>query len=366
MNVLPPERSEHLEARVTDFLIRLALLVMLVISAVALVRPFLPIALWAIVLAVALSPIHQWMASFLGGRRGLAAVLLTLVALMVIIGPVATLTRSFIETAQEIVAGVHGGSLQLPPPPARLSSLPVVGERIEASWTLASTNIEAALDRHRQVLAPFGVGLLSLLSAISFDLLKFVLAIVVAGVLLVRGPALANGGRLIATRVIAPRGAQFVDLAGATIRNVSRGIVGVALLQSVLIGVVLQVAAVPSAGILAFAVLVLCIVQIGPVLVVLPVLVWAWLTMTTGEALLLTIVLVLLSLMDNVLKPILMSRGLSTPTLVIFLGVIGGTLSLGLLGLFLGPVVLAVFYDFLLSWLLLEPPAGPDDEAPPA
>ena len=135
---------------------------------------------------------------------------------------------------------------------------------------------------------------------------------------------------------------------GKTIRNVSRGVVGVALLQTILIGIVLQIAGVPGGGLLAFVILVLCILQIGPGLVVLPVLIWAWLTMSTGPALLLTVLLVPLTLMDNML----MGRGLSTPTLVIFLGVVGGTLAYGLIGLFLGPAVLAIFYDLLVTWTL--------------
>jgi predicted PurR-regulated permease PerM len=188
-------------------------------------------------------------------------------------------------------------------------------------------------------------------------------AIILAGVLLVKGETLVNGGRLLARRLIPPRGGHFIDLAGATVRNVSRGVVGIALLQSLLIGIVLEVAGVPGAGMLAFAVLILCLVQIGPVLVVLPVILWAWLTMDTAPAAVVTVLLVPMAVMDNALKPLLMGRGLSTPTIVIFLGVIGGTLSYGLIGLFLGPIVLGVFYDLLVTWVVPRENAGREGAA---
>jgi predicted PurR-regulated permease PerM len=143
---------------------------------------------------------------------------------------------------------------------------------------------------------------------------------------------------------------QFVDLAGATIRNVSRGVVGVALLQAILLGVVFQIAGVPGAGLLAVLALMFCLAQLGPSPVVVPVAIWAWLTMPAWAALVLTLALGAISALDHSLKPLLMSRGLTTPTLVILLGVIGGTISHGLLGLFLGPIVLAVLYDLVLTW----------------
>jgi predicted PurR-regulated permease PerM len=223
--------------------------------------------------------------------------------------------------------------------------------------------MEEALIRYRGVLAPMGARVLGQLSAISFDLLKFMVAIVVCGLLLVNGNALVRGGRLLARRLIPPRGAQFVDLAGATVRSVSRGVVGVALLQTVLIGITLQIAGVPGAGLLAFLVMILCVVQIGPGLVVLPVIIWAWLQLDTVPAIATTMTLIVLTVMDNVLKPILMAQGLSTPMIVIFLGVLGGTIAYGLIGLFLGPIVVGVFYELLVAWVV-PAPATQDDMQP--
>ncbi|WP_211596422.1 AI-2E family transporter [Paracoccus aestuariivivens] len=365
------DNRDQIDARVTDLVIRLILLGLFIVLALTLVRPFLPILVWAMVLAVALAPIHTWLSNCLRGRRKLAAFILTLAMLAVVIGPVAALAASLVESTHRLISHINGGNLKLPTPPESLSALPLIGEKIVALWSLATTNLEGLVLRFREVLAPLGKHLLYLFSSIGFDLVKFMVAIIVSGILVLNGPELAIWGRRIAARIVAPRGEKFVDLATVTIRNVSRGVVGVALLQSILISIVLQFAGVSSAGLLGFIILILCILQIGPGLVVLPVLVWCWLTMPTAHALLLTSVLVPLTFMDNVLKPLLMARGLSTPTIVIFIGVIGGTLSFGLIGLFLGPVVLAVFYDLLLTWVMhpVEPPPhitpGTSDKAPP-
>ncbi|MCA1300556.1 AI-2E family transporter [Stappia indica] len=364
MAKIDEEQISQIEGRVIDLVIRLMLLALFVYWSVALLRPFLPIIVWSIVLAVALAPIHRWLTVLLGGRRGLASTLLTLATLIVIVGPLAALATSFIETVQSLVVGAGDHSLQLPGPPAFVVTFPLVGERIAGAWTLVSTDLDEALVRFREIIGPVGGRLLKLLSSISFDLIKFMVSTIVAGILLVPGPLLAGSGKRLASRILAPRGAQFVDLAGATIRNVSRGVVGVAILQSLLIGVVLEVFGVPSAGLLAFVILFLCLLQIGPGLVVLPLLIWAWVTLTAGQAILLTALLVPLTFMDNVLKPMIMGKGLSTPTLVIFLGVMGGTLTYGLIGLFLGPAVLAVFYDLLRSWALFDRPVEDESDPP--
>jgi predicted PurR-regulated permease PerM len=237
----------------------------------------------------------------------------------------------------------------------------VVGEHVYDAWALASTNLDDALHQYGPAMLPAGGSVLGRIAALGADLLKFILSVFIAGFLFVPGPRLAAGARAFAGRLVAPRGAHFVDLAGATIRNVSRGVIGVALLQALLAGGILVLAGVPGAGLIAFAVLILCIIQLGPALVLVPVLIWAWTAMSTTAALVLTLLLIPVMLVDNVLKPLLMARGLTTPMLVILTGVIGGTLTHGMVGLFLGPIVLAVFYELVVAWTRLgTAPAEPD------
>jgi predicted PurR-regulated permease PerM len=277
-----------------------------------------------------------------------------------VLGPVSVLATSLAETVQWLAAGLHSGTLKVPPPPAGLDDWPVLGKEIDEAWALAANNLEDAVLRYGPSVLPAGSTVLGKVAAIGVDVLKFVASLIIAGFLFLPGPRLADGGRAFASRLIAPRGAHFVDLAGATIRNVSRGVIGVALLQALLAGVILYLADIPGAGLIAFGVLLLCIVQIGAAPILLPVLIWIWMTHSTTFSLVLTLLLVPVGLVDNVLKPILMARGLTTPMLVILTGVIGGTITHGLIGLFLGPIVLAVFYELVLGWVDLEEPAPGD------
>lgn len=362
----PQIRKDQLEASATDFVVRLSFLGLFAYWSLELVRPFIPIVIWAILLAVALYPAHAWLARRLGGRRGLAAVLITLVALATVLGPMSVLATSLAETVQRLAAGLQSGSLRIPAPPDGVVDWPIVGEQVHEAWALAAGNLEGAVERYGRAMLPAGSTVLSKLAALGADLLMFMVSIVIAGFLFVPGPRFAAGARVFAGRLIAPRGAHFVDLAGATIRNVSRGVIGVALLQALLAGIILYLAGIPGAGLIAFGVFLLCVVQIGPALILIPVIVWIWTTYPTGFALGLTIVLVPVGLIDNVLKPILMAHGLTTPMLVILTGVIGGTLTHGLVGLFLGPVVLSVFYELILAWSRLGgAPAAAGDADPP-
>jgi predicted PurR-regulated permease PerM len=155
------------------------------------------------------------------------------------------------------------------------------------------------------------------------------------------------------------RGKPFVDLAAATIRNVARGVIGIALLQALLLGMGFLVAGIPGAGLLTIICLFLGIIQIGPAIVVIASIVWAWMDMSTVSALIFTVYMIPAMLLDNFLKPIVMSRGLSTPMVVIFVGVIGGTLAHGIIGLFIGPIVLAVAYEVVVYWVRGDAKASP-------
>lgn len=349
---IPQPRRERIEARATDFVVRLTFLGLFAWWSLELMRPFAPILIWAILLTVALYPGYDWLARRLGGRRGLAAAILTLIALAIVLGPVSILAASLAESIQWLAAGLGSGALKVPPPPANVEDWPMVGPQLDEAWTLAAISLDDALHRYGGVVLPASGTVLGRLAAIGGDVLRFVASVLIAGFLFHPGPRLAAGARTFASRLIAPRGAQFIDLAGATIRNVSRGVIGVALLQALLAGAILHLAGIPGAGLIAFGVLILCIIQIGPALILVPVLVWIWMSHATGFALVLTLLLVPVILIDNFLKPILMARGLTTPMLVILAGVIGGTLSHGLIGLFLGPVVLSVFYDLVVTWTL--------------
>src|SRR5260370_34234131 len=178
-------------------------------------------------------------------------------------------------------------------------------------------------------------------------MLQFLASVILAGFRLSPGPSLVEAVASILDRRVSSRGDEFIQLAGATIRNVSQGVIGVSLLQALLAGIGLIAVGVPGASLIAFFVLVLGIVQIGPTVILLLVIIWSWITMETSTALIFTAYMVPVNFVDNILKPIIITRGLKTPMWVIIVGVIGGQLSNGVIGHFVGPIVLAGSWGLL-------------------
>jgi predicted PurR-regulated permease PerM len=200
-------------------------------------------------------------------------------------------------------------------------------------------------------LKPVGSALLGIAAEAGTGTIKFFIAIFVGGFLFSPAPSLVETMRRFSRRLVAGRSDQFVDLAGATIRTVARGVIGISALQAFFAGIGLIMAGIPGASLLTSAVLILGIIQIGPSIVILPLIVWSWFAMETTAAILFTAYMIPVNLMDNVLRPLVMGRGLTTPMLVILIGVIGGVLSYGITGLFLGPIVLAVIWELLVAWI---------------
>lgn len=300
----PVAQGSDLESRASDLVIRLAFLGLFVYWSLILVRPFVLIVIWAVVLAAAIYPAYAWLARR-SGWPGLSALIVTVLLLATILGPISVLATSMVQTANAIVDALNAGTLQVPPPPSRVEDWPLVGAKVHEVWSLVSSNLDDAITRYGPAMLPAGATVLTRMASIGGDLLKMLVSMVLMGFMLKPGPRLAAGAKAFAGRLVAPQGAHFVGLAGATIRSVSRGVVGVALLQTLIAGIVLEVAGVPGAGLLAFAILIFCIIQIGPAPVLVPVVIWAWITMSGGSALILTLVLAPIMVIDNVLKPIL-------------------------------------------------------------
>jgi predicted PurR-regulated permease PerM len=336
--------------KVIQIAIRLGLLALLIYWSFILLRPFIPILAWAAVLAVALNPAYDWLTAHLGHRPRIAAFVMTIVVLAVFLGPATWLSLGLVEGVSSIADQLTSGDIVIPSPPDGVRDWPLIGVPLHDAWKLASENLAAAFRELAPYLKSLAGPILAIASTAGTGTLKFLASVVIMGFLLPSGPRLVAAIRTMLVRIVPERSADFLALAGATIRTVSQGVIGVAVLQSLLVGVGLKIAGVPHAGALAFAVLVLGIVQIGSAPVLFPVIIWVWTVNDVGTAVLITVYLVLAGLSDNALKPLLMGRGLSTPVLVIFMGVLGGTLAHGIVGLFIGPIILAVAWELLMAW----------------
>jgi predicted PurR-regulated permease PerM len=331
--------------------IRLGLLAFLIYWSFVLIRPFVPILAWSIVLAVALYPVFSGLANVLGGRPKLAATILTIVNLGIVIGPATWLGLSAVEGVKEFAGQLSSGNLVAPSPPEGIKDWPLVGPQLYGLWDQASTNLRAVLREIAPHLKPLAATMLGLAGNAGVGTLKFLLAVALAGFLFPYGPQLVAAGRGFLSRVVPEQSEHFLESAGATIRAVSQGVIGIAIIQSLLAGIGFKLAGIPSAGLLALAILLLTIMQIGAAIVLLPVIIWIWTAKDFTTAFLLTMFLVIVGLLDNILKPLVMGRGLTTPTLVIFIGVIGGTLAHGIVGLFIGPIILSVAWELTVAWI---------------
>jgi predicted PurR-regulated permease PerM len=346
-----PSRSEQTTSSFVEVAIRLAALALLLYWSLILVSPFISIAIWSAVLTVALYPVFEWISLRLGGRHRLAAALVTLLSLLVIIGPATWLALGLVDSIRLISERLDLANLTIPPAATSVKEWPLIGEPIYQFWDLASTNLSAALAQILPQLKPLGSSLLRIGADTGLGIIMFLVSIIVAGFLFSPGPAIVGAVKKFAHRLNPTRGEEFVDQAGATIRAVSRGVIGISVLQALLAGIGLMVAGIPQASLITFGVLVLGIIQIGPSILIIPVIIWSWTFMDTKSALLFTAYMAPVNLLDNLLRPIVMGRGLKTPMLVILIGVIGGTLAYGITGLFLGPIVLAVIWELFVSWI---------------
>jgi predicted PurR-regulated permease PerM len=331
--------------------IRLGLLAFLIYWTFVLIRPFVPILAWSIVLAVALYPVFNLLAGFLGGRPRLAAAILTVINLGIVIGPATWLGLSAVEGVKDLAGNLNAGNLAVPSPPDGVKNWPLVGPQLFELWNQASSNIRAALREVVPHLKPLAGTMLGLAGNAGVGTLKFLLSVALAGFLFPYGSQLVAAGRGFLFRIVPEQSEHFLELAGTTIRAVSQGVIGVAIIQSLLAGIGFKLAGIPGAGLLAFGVMILAIVQIGAAIILVPVIIWIWLDKDFTTALLMTVFLCIVGILDNVLKPLVMGRGLTTPTLVIFIGVIGGTLAHGIVGLFIGPIILSVAWELTVAWI---------------
>ena len=348
---MSPTEDRAFLRRALETSIRIGLIALLVIWCFQVVRPFIQPIVWGIILAIAVHPAHLRLGRVMGGRERLAATILVVGSLLLLIVPSVMITTSLVESATELAGKLEEGEIKVPPPPAAVADWPIVGERLHALWTTASRNLEAALGQASPQLKAIGHWILSSAAAAGFGIVMFALSIVIAGVLLSYGDRATDRARRIARRLVQERGDELVKLTGDTVESVTRGILGVALIQAVLAGIGLLVAGVPAAGLWALLVLLMAVVQIPTVLLLGPIIVYVFATSSTMIAVLFAIWSIAVGLSDNVLKPMLLGRGVDVPMLVIFMGAIGGFILKGIIGLFVGAVVLAVGYTLFQAWL---------------
>ena len=333
-----------------DIALKIGLLAILILWCFRILSPFITITLWGIIIAVTIFPIFTKLTGLLGKRYKLSAVLLTLLLIVTMLLPSAMLTGSLVDGVQLMVSKVESGVV-IPDPPEGVSHWPIIGQSVENTWRQASQNLEQTLQTFEPQIKSLSVWLLGTVVNSGLVILTFLAYIIVAGIML---PNFERGGKRaqdLLSRLVGERGNEFVRIAVVTLRNVARGILGVALLQAVASGIGCAVAGVPAAGLWALLCFFLAIIQIGIFPVTIPIIIYMFYHADTMTAVILAIWLGAFTIGDNFLKPVLLGKGAPVPMLIIFLGAIGGFITMGFLGMFIGAVVLSVSYKIFESWL---------------
>jgi len=339
-----------------DTLIRSAMVAALVAACYQVFRPFLSLVVWSVILAINFYPLQRMLSGRLGGKDGRAATVIVLLTFIILVVPIYVLGVSLTDSAENALAWVKDGSFHIPPPAESVATWPLVGERLYGFWQQAATDLSGLAQKLAPQLKGVSLAMLGKLAGFGLGLMMFLVAIIIAGVIMAFGQNGTRSTLQIADRVFGQgQGEQVTRLCTATIRAVAQGVIGIAFIQMLLVGIGFVLMGIPGAGFLALVVLVLAIVQLPASLVTLPVIVFVFFTQgATVATITFAIYIFVAGLVDNVLKPILLGRGVDVPMAVVLIGSIGGMATTGILGLFIGPVVLAVGYQLFWRWVRNE------------
>jgi predicted PurR-regulated permease PerM len=342
-----------------DTSIRLLFLALIIGWCLMILYPFTSIILWGFILGIAFMPLHNRMAKIMGGRPSLASFIIVLACLAVFIVPAWLFLDSLLDNGKELRTRFLAGSLTIPPPSASVKNWPVIGEKIYGIWSLASTDLEQTVIKYKSEIVGIGGKIGKGLLSVGGGILQLFVALIIAGVLLCI-PGTSESMRKVARKLADRRGDEFADIIKITVGNVVKGVLGVAFIQAALVGIGLFLAQIPYPGIWTLVVFLLAVLQLPPLLVVIPVAVYLFSERSTGTAIGWTVYLLLAGFSDNILKPILLGKGAPVPMLVIFLGVIGGFMLSGFIGLFTGAIMMSIGYKLFVAWI----DTGPGAEDP--
>jgi len=352
--------ERRLATRLLDVLIRAGLIVVLALLCYQVFAPFLSRMVWSIILAVTMYPLQRRLARKMNGHQGWAATLITLLGIALIVAPTALLLNSTGDSVNRVIDEVQQNRLQVPPPLESVAAWPLVGKKIHDFWQRAYTDLPGLVQSLQPKIGELAKAALAMVANIGGGILKFIAALIVAGIMMAFGESGARACLSIFERVFGVmRGAKFTTLSVATVRAVAQGVIGIAFIQALAVGLCLLAARVPLAGVLSGVVLVLGIAQIPALIVTLPAIAYLWMSGNYGnvEAIVFTVLLFIAGMADNVLKPLMLGRGVDAPMPVILIGALGGLATAGILGLFVGATLLALGYQIFMSWVAENPDA---------
>jgi predicted PurR-regulated permease PerM len=347
-------KDELLMKKYIELFVHMALIFLLIIWCFKIVSPFITPIVWGIVIAIGTYPTFKYFIRKTGLSNGIGATVYTLIMLILLITPSVMLTSVLLGDAQNLSQNLADGNLNIPEPPEMVAEIPLVGEKLDNFWTNLSKNPKETLGEFQTQVNAAAKFLLKAAAGAGLSLLMFIFSIIIAGIFIAKADACNKAALILFKRVAGAHGENMTRLSHQTIQSVIRGILGIAIIQTLLAGLGFIAMGIPGAGFLAVICLVLAVIQIDILIILIPLSIYAFSFAGTGAAVTFLIWNLFVGILNNVLKPILLGRGVDSPMLVIFLGAIGGMLLSGILGLFIGPVVLALGYALFIDWLDYE------------
>jgi predicted PurR-regulated permease PerM len=354
--------EKRLSARLLDVLIRAGLVLAMTMLCYRIFAPFLPLMLWALILAVTMYPLHQRLAGKLNGRQGIASIALVLIGILLIVVPTSVLISSLGDSTYNLVNNMKNDSLKIPAPASSIADWPIIGKKIHSYWLQLHSDLPAVIQSMQPKIGELAKHSLDIVAGTGSKILQFLLSFIIAGVIMTFGEPGRKAALAISERIVGiRRGQGFVILSTATIRTVAAGVIGIACIQALFIGLAMIIAGIPWAGLLSMITLVFGIAQLPAFLITLPVIGYIWYSgdYSTAAAISYTVLLVVSGSVDNVLKPLMLGRGVDAPMPVILLGALGGMATTGILGMFLGATLLALGYQIFMWWVANNPDSQP-------
>ncbi|NOR18777.1 MAG: AI-2E family transporter, partial [Xanthomonadales bacterium] len=341
-----------------EIAIRLGVIFLILACCLQILTPFIGLIAWGAIIAVAIYKPFQKLVEKLGGRKKLAVTLIAVGSIAAILIPVISLSTSTMESATSISNQIDAGTLKIAPPSESVREWPLIGEKTYSIWHQASVDLSALLDKYPEHVATAGQKILGAAKGAGAGIFQFIISMLIAVAFLSSAESLGASMHKVFTRLAGEQGGSLLNLSTATIRSVAVGVIGIAFIQAVLGGLGMLFAGVPMAGLLAIIILVLAIAQLPPIIVLLPVIFYVFSVESTTVSVIFMIWSILVSMSDAVLKPIFLGRGVDAPMLVILLGAIGGMITSGIVGLFIGAIILALGYTLFQAWVEMGDPVS--------
>lgn len=338
-----PKDEDNIERSINTAL-RIGFIALLLFGSYLILKPFIAIVLWSVIIAVAVFPVHKRFSKVLGGHEKLSATFIALSGVALLVVPSVFFISSTVDSMQSISEQMDEGTLHVPPPEESVADWPVVGETVYKTWKLASNSIRGAINVFKPQIKELAPKVLSTATGLVGTVFLFIVSVIISGVFLVNSETSSLAAKSIFKTLAGTEGEYFASLAGDTIRSVVQGVLGTALIQTIFLSIGMFAIDLPAAGVLSLIVLFIAIIQMPLLLLMIPAIIYVFSYAGTTSAVVFAIWAVIWSIADSFIKPMLMGRGIDIPMLVILLGAIGGMMVGGIIGLFIGAVLLAFAY----------------------